>query len=73
MYFKSLWAEDNCRIFAVVIYISEVFSSLHGPGSRNPDWKVFVIFLNSSSQIPGYCIKAGYECFLPDYFQLIIY
>jgi hypothetical protein len=45
-YFESPWAEDNCRTFAPLIYISEVLSSGHGSGSRNSDRKAFWTVLN---------------------------
>ena len=50
-YFESLRAEDNCRTFAQLIYISEVLSSGHGSGSRNSDRKILWTVLNPSSQI----------------------
>jgi len=62
-YFESLWAEDNCRRFAPLIYISEVLSSGHGSGSGNFGRKVFWTVLNPSSQIPGYLTLWGRNYF----------
>jgi hypothetical protein len=43
------------------------------PGDRLPSLKLFLISLSPSTRMMGYYLKLGYDRFLPNPFQFIIY
>ena len=61
------------RIFAPLIYISQVLSSVHGTGSANSGWKLFLTVLNPSAQIAQYSVTGDDKCLHIHSFQLIIF